>query len=545
MQQIINVGVVAGDGTGDKGQVPFSKVNANFAQLYAQTFNAVANFGADPTGVLDSTAAIQAAIVAARVAGGTVYLPQGTYKTSSTLAVGDFSTGVYIQGAGVQATVIMPTAGVTVALSFGVSGAENQGFSALSINCVNATSCIAVAVNNIEFFYADNFLINQANIGISIVGGVVQFFTRFNINRSISDGVVIVGGGDQYFSNGVMSSVGFLQPTGAGINIQASGGVWLLNLDIISQGSGLLLDPAAGQIVEFLFAVNCAFDTNSQSGINIQPTGSGQVNLCSFTACWSASASAFGVFTGGTGSINGVRFNGLRCINNQLHGVVLNSNAQNITFNDCDISGNGAPVSPWSSTTQYSIGNLVTLSGTTYQAIAPSLNQTPPNASFWSVFAVTAYNGILVEANMATFSVTHSRVGAEGGLTTTQTNGIFISAGTSNAYTVIGNDLRGNITSALVDGGTGTTKAISQNLGYNPIGSTAITVTGSPFSFQNNTGGPIAIMLSASGSTISAVTIESQGTGGVFAGQFTVPQGATMVVTYTGGTPTMVYFGLN
>jgi hypothetical protein len=35
-QQVIGVGTVAGDGTGDKGQVPFQKVNANFADLYAQ-----------------------------------------------------------------------------------------------------------------------------------------------------------------------------------------------------------------------------------------------------------------------------------------------------------------------------------------------------------------------------------------------------------------------------------------------------------------------------------------------------------------------------
>src|ERR1700747_122850 len=37
-QQIVNVGSVAGDGTGDKGQVPFNKTNANFIELYGTSF---------------------------------------------------------------------------------------------------------------------------------------------------------------------------------------------------------------------------------------------------------------------------------------------------------------------------------------------------------------------------------------------------------------------------------------------------------------------------------------------------------------------------
>ena len=39
-QQIINVGSVAGDGLGDKGQVPFQKCNANFTELYDAVFPA-------------------------------------------------------------------------------------------------------------------------------------------------------------------------------------------------------------------------------------------------------------------------------------------------------------------------------------------------------------------------------------------------------------------------------------------------------------------------------------------------------------------------
>ena len=66
--------------------------------------NVVTMFGADPTGVADSTTAIQNAINAVPSNGGVVYLPAGTYKVSSTLTY----TGLYgcIRGDGRWATTI-------------------------------------------------------------------------------------------------------------------------------------------------------------------------------------------------------------------------------------------------------------------------------------------------------------------------------------------------------------------------------------------------------------------------------------------------------
>ena len=67
----------------------------------------VTDFGADPTGVADSTAAIQAAINAVHTAdGGTVYLPTGTYDTSSPILLYD---GVILLGARAQSTKINKT----------------------------------------------------------------------------------------------------------------------------------------------------------------------------------------------------------------------------------------------------------------------------------------------------------------------------------------------------------------------------------------------------------------------------------------------------
>ena len=45
----------------------------------------VLDYGADPTGVADSTSAFQSAIAAAKSAAGTVYVPMGTYIITDTL----------------------------------------------------------------------------------------------------------------------------------------------------------------------------------------------------------------------------------------------------------------------------------------------------------------------------------------------------------------------------------------------------------------------------------------------------------------------------
>lgn len=70
----------------------------------------VVDAGADPTGVTDSTAIINAAIHATHIAGGgTVYLPAGHYKVSAPFI--ELLGGVHLQGAGRESTVIFADTG--------------------------------------------------------------------------------------------------------------------------------------------------------------------------------------------------------------------------------------------------------------------------------------------------------------------------------------------------------------------------------------------------------------------------------------------------
>lgn len=104
---------------------------------YSMITGAVVNvldYGADPTGVADSTAAIQNAINYAATlgpssVGNVVYMPPGEYKTTSTITTGTASPvgQVALVGAGLYATIIKPDGDFTV-LNVVTSYAETGGF---------------------------------------------------------------------------------------------------------------------------------------------------------------------------------------------------------------------------------------------------------------------------------------------------------------------------------------------------------------------------------------------------------------------------------
>lgn len=70
--------------------------------------NVVTAYGADPTGVNDSTAAIQNAVNACLgKGGGVVYLPQGTYRVTSTITCNQNGNPVFFQGDSIWLTNIL------------------------------------------------------------------------------------------------------------------------------------------------------------------------------------------------------------------------------------------------------------------------------------------------------------------------------------------------------------------------------------------------------------------------------------------------------
>lgn len=98
----------------------------------------IADFGADPTGVADSSSAIQAAINSVATddlpnVGNRIFFPAGIYKIGTALTVPASTQGYNLEGAGGRATVLKYT-GSGVALTVGTTAADTQGIRIAHMN---------------------------------------------------------------------------------------------------------------------------------------------------------------------------------------------------------------------------------------------------------------------------------------------------------------------------------------------------------------------------------------------------------------------------
>ena len=185
-----------GAGAVDASQVsydpPFTgSVATNVEAKLAQTIS-VLDFGADPTGVADSTTAIQDAIDAAPQ-GGAVYVPNGTYEISNALVI-DKALTIYGDGPGkwydslggsiitqTDATKNVFTLKASVAqYAFGAYGLNNVNFRDLAITGPSSSSYCArgigcdTTVNGGDYHIREctftNIETRFCNTGIELVG---------------------------------------------------------------------------------------------------------------------------------------------------------------------------------------------------------------------------------------------------------------------------------------------------------------------------------------------------------------------------------------
>ncbi|HWR50322.1 MAG TPA: glycosyl hydrolase family 28-related protein, partial [Bryobacteraceae bacterium] len=126
-------------------------------------FEAV-NYGADPTGFNDSTAAIQQAIDAAGVAGGVVYLREGTYRfeTAGSVGLRLRYSNVVLRGAGVGKTFLLNTTtqmrGKTT-IFMGYS--PNGGWDEINGAVVKLSADVLTPTNRIPLESTDGFAVGD------------------------------------------------------------------------------------------------------------------------------------------------------------------------------------------------------------------------------------------------------------------------------------------------------------------------------------------------------------------------------------------------
>jgi hypothetical protein len=384
----------------------------------------VKDFGATGNGTADDTNAEIAAINAVCAAGGgEVYYPAGQYLTDQG-SITNFCNGLYLVGAGPGATVI--TTNSTTGVMFPFQTLTGVGIENLTISYNNtSTAGSTVTLNNVPYFLMQNVRILGSYNPISVLGiGAPQIFNNIDLENTVTGGVGIYinGGNDQYLDNVLIYSPNTMPYVG--IRIDASGGVWANNIDVVHNQFGLLVDPPVGNSVDWLSFSNAAFDSSGTHAIYFNPAGN--VYGSNFSNVWASSSGDVGTYISSNGgTTSGLRFIGLRSFNNGREGLVITSTpasgASNIQISDSDFSGN---------------------------------SQSSPGT----------YNGITVGAGTSNFMITGCRSGVLGPFGNTQKYGIAVNSGSSNTYIITNNNATGNVAGDVSDNGTGSSKVVNNNL---------------------------------------------------------------------------------
>jgi len=168
-----------GSGT---GTAKFSRT----VQAKLQESASVLDFGADPTGVLDSTTAIQAAINAS----SKVYLPAGTYKISASLTITSSNHEFY--GAGID-QVIISNIGTDYALQVKSAGGSDptklsiyvHDFTIDGTNTGKGLYVYDVAQSNFHRLKVKNSTASGIELAQAVDCGLTDCVTEYNAGNGI------------------------------------------------------------------------------------------------------------------------------------------------------------------------------------------------------------------------------------------------------------------------------------------------------------------------------------------------------------------------
>lgn len=459
----------------------------------------VRSFGALGDNANDDTAAIEAAIESAKVRGGVVFFPPGTYRhtgiastdlrfvTIEGVARGSFGSA---GDRGVRLVCTSDTANhITLTNPFGVA-IRNIQFETLSSLTPTAGAVMQLTATNggsascaiegvrIEKHYngiAIDGVSNSHIIDCQVREGVGTFAVKLVGTAKRLDQIrlknIIV---DTEVSGGSTTQNGFEFLTDVHT-------VWVEDCSALNCRAGYVLDGAIPP--EFIYFSQAEAEGCNDEGFLIEAADHPRF-LETYSSVNNGSGYVFGTGFDSTAYMLSPDARG-----NELHGIL--------------IQGSGE-----------------------IEIIAPRIGGNSEASS-------GTYHGITIAANVNGFSVIGGKIGGDVNLagTGTQGRGIFVTAGTSNNYRIIGVDLLGNVTSGLFDGGTGTAKVIEGNLGFNNASAVAQTVGASPWTYTNTTGAKVS--LTVTGGTVSSVTVGGDQVAAATDTQVIVPVGASAVVTYS------------
>lgn len=391
-------------------------------------------YNADPTGVADSTAEIQAAIDAAEAAsGGLVFFPTGTYSLGTGLTIENDDVSLYfVPGASLDWTG--SAIGTILTVGDGIAIQYRNNIENLQITHTTVmTGGTAIKYQKGGESDIRNITITGAFNPITFDTCSAYSFTtlrNFRFFNTVANGTgILISGatsaGDIKLVNGLAFGPAGSQPA-YGIRITtATGPIVIDTVDTVNQGIGLYINPiAGGGLVSFVDVKSSSFDSGTD-GIRFAAEAVGSMAHIRITDCWTSSNSDYGInFT--TDTIGDVVVKGHISVLNGLAGLRLAAQVDGLNVTASTFNGNS-----------------VTTPGT--------------------------YPGILVEADISKFRIVNNTSGYSiggYGVAITQNYGIEIKAGTSADFIIAENDFRNNDTGGILNGGTGSNQSIRNNLGH-------------------------------------------------------------------------------
>ena len=417
-------------------------------------------WGATGDGTTDDTDAIQAAITAAGTVGGSVvYFPRGTYKITSALA--NSADSITLLGGNRFGTLIKQF--TTNAKCINNTG-DYFNLSGLSFiyNSTPVSGGTAIYSSG-NYCLFDKFAVRSAYVGIELITGVAQKLTQFEILNYESVGLYAHSINDVFVSQFIMNAGNTTRGALGGIRLVDKCEAFMASDGDILLGQYSLTTNASVYSLGVRPAYNkfssVYFDSAALRGVFINNSVEFEFSNCWFSGGRSVTGYA-GVYLAVSDNI---RFRGGELFNCGGNGMIISADAINTLVDGMSVNSNSV---------------------TAGSGVA---------------------HGISVSANAEKFTITNCNI-SNGLYTGTQGYGVFISSGTSDHYTIKNNMLLGNATGAISDSGTGTDVIIRDNIGYNPIGSAAITVSSSPFT---HTAGHSEETIYIYGGIVSDVTTSS------------------------------------
>lgn len=316
----------------------------------------VLDFGADPTGVADSTAAIQAAWDQAKANGhGYIRVPAGTYLVTEAIDITD-ANNVTFEGDGEQSTII--TTNSTTADVF-YSNADNgyrnfRNFSITSSVTRTAGSYFNLLIERRSEF--SRIKMTKHYYGFNLPGFEVCYMYACSITNPATNGIGIVLGTDVAQSGSGITLDSLLircnddvvqgVPVGLyGILINSVDAVFAVNCDIGGGGVNDVRFNVATRSANHWF-VQCFFDA-TQLGDCVTVVGAGVLVHSTFTGCWfggagnatvTGNAEACGIRLTQIGGYQDVNFNGCDFLICAGTGALIEAVGADFAFNSCNFN---------------------------------------------------------------------------------------------------------------------------------------------------------------------------------------------------------------